>query len=296
MKRSAISVIVCLWAYGIAASGQSEIVDRVAAVVNGEVITLSMVEDAMNAIWTDLQEGIGDQGSVARVSRSHEDALQKLIDRKLMLQEATKLGVIVSEQNLSRELAKVASRFGSPEKLSEALRQRGITQEDMEENLREQIKIREMVNRRFRQFLEVTDGDAANFFEQHKEKFVMPETVPSNRIFFQLTPNADKPTKKAVREKAEAVLKELKTGVSKEGMIDCVLAETPIGYFVIKLSDRRPARQATFDEVKEEIKASLLQQKTNDELEAWLKRQLELADIRVKVEFSHVQTRHAVSV
>jgi len=280
MQRPALLVILVFCVVlGIAAPGQSEIVDRVAAVVNGEVITLSMVEDAMNAIWTDPE----------RVPRSQRDALQKLIDHKLKLQEARRMGVIVSEESLSRELADTASRFDSPKELSEMLKQHDITQEDLEENLREQIMVREMVNRKFRLFAEVTEGEAAAFFEQHKEKFLMPEAAPSNRIFFRLTPKADEVAKSAVKKKAEAALKKLKnaadTYASKEGVVDYVLTETPIGYFIIKPSGQSQVRQAIFDEVKEEIKASLLQQKTDDELDIWLKRQRELADIRVKMEF-----------
>lgn len=323
MKRHVLSVIVGLWAYGFmglwAAFSQSEtptrvgppLVDCVVAAVNGEVITLSMVEDAMNAIWIDPQE----------VPKSRRDALQKLIDHKLKLQEARRLGVdiIVSEESLSRESAKVLSRFASPKELSEALRRRGITQEDLEENLREQIVVQEMVTREFRSFAEVTDAEASEYFELHREEFMVPEAVHLSQIFFQFAPNADKAAKDAVRKRAEGVLKELKSGVdfstyavttgsdaratidyvAVDQLIPAVAAavsrlevgeisdpiETATGYFIIKLNDRRPTRQATFDEVKEEIKEHhLLQQKTDDALQAWLERQRELADIRVKVE------------
>jgi parvulin-like peptidyl-prolyl isomerase len=303
MKQLTLSVILGFWAvFGIAVSGQSEIVDRLVATVNGEAITLSMVEDAMNAIWTDPQQ----------TPRSQQDALQKLIDRKLSLQEARKLGldVIVSEESLSREAAKIVSRFGSPTEFSEALQRRGITREDLEENLIEEIMIQEMVGRKFRLFVEVTDGEASDYFEQHRERYAMPEAVHLNQIFFQLSPGVDQAAKEIVRKNAEATLKELRNGADfsryadEEEPVDYVtvdqlipvvaaaisrlkageisdLIETPVGYFIIKLNDRRPARQATFNEVKEEIRARLLQQKTDDEFKAWLKRQREVADIRM---------------
>ena len=137
----------------------------------------------------------------------------------------------------------------------------------------------------------------------------MPEAVHLNQIFFQLSPNADQAAKEIVRKNAEATLRELRNGADfsrytdEEGTVNYVtvdqlipvvaaaisrlkageisdLIETPVGYFIIKLNDRRPTRQATFNEVKEGIKARLLQQKIDDELEAWLKKQRELADIR----------------
>ena len=113
-----------------------------------------------------------------------------LIDRKLKLLEARKLGVIVSEENLSHELARVASLFDSRAEFSEALQQRGITQEDVEKYLMEEIMIREMVKRKFRLFLEVTDLEAADFFERNRQEFVILEGVNLDRIFFRLPPSS----------------------------------------------------------------------------------------------------------
>jgi len=312
MERLALSItLTFLVMLGVVASSQSEIVDRVVAVVNGEAITLSMVEDTMNSIWTDPQNMPGSQ----------QDALQRLINHKLKLQEARRLGVIVSEESLSSELTKVASRFNSPEDVSEALRRQGITQEDMEERLIEKIMVQEMVNRKFRLFLEVTDLEAADFFQQNKDKFLAIESVNLSQIFFRLAPNSGKAQKEIVSGKAEAVLKELKGGASflkyigEEGVyvavdqsimllkilppsiqIDVVAAaipllefgeisdliETPDGYFIVKLNHREAMRQASFADVKKEIEASLLKQKTEAELVTWLEKQREMADIRIK--------------
>ena len=123
MRKFALSAILALSvALGLCNSSRAETVDSILAVVNGEIITLSMVEDAMNAIWTDPQD----------IPQSRQEALQKLIDHKLMLQEARKRVAVVSAENLANAVVGVVSRFASPEDLSRALRQRGITQEDLE--------------------------------------------------------------------------------------------------------------------------------------------------------------------
>ena len=302
MKQFAELFMLAFWAvFGAVTPSQSEMVDRVVAVVSGEVITLSMVEDAMNAIWIDPQN----------IPKSQQDALQRLIDHKLKLQEARRLGVTVSEESLSRELAKVASRFASPEGFAEALLQRGITQEDLEESLMEEIMVQDMVTRKFRLFVEVPEIEVSAFFQQHREEFVMSEAVHLKRIFFQLAPDADEAAKENVKREAGAIIEELKSGadfskyVSEEEMADYVsvdrlfpvvaaaissleigeisdLIETPIGYFIIKLDGRRPVQQAAFDEVREEIKARLLQQKTEAELENWLRIQRDGGDVRIR--------------
>jgi len=312
-KISASAIVALLTVLGTITAGRSEIVDSVVAVVNGEVITLSMVEDAMNAVWTEPGDLPG----------SRQDALQKLINRKLELQEARRMGigVVVSEESLSSETAKVLSRFASPEEFSLALKQRGITQDALQKSLIEEIMIREMVNRKFYLFVEVTDLEASDFFEQNREKFVVLESVHLSQIYFQLPADADEVKKEAVRKKAEDIFEKLRNGadfstyigeekkgdytIVKQGYISIDrlpfpalatavsrlevegidLIEAPDGYFIVKLNDRRPTRQANFHEVKEEIKTSLSQKQSDDEFRIWLQKQRESADIRIRVYF-----------
>jgi len=302
MSKFALSAILALSvALGLCTSSRSETVDSILAVVNSEIITLSMVEDAMDAIWTEPQD----------IPQSRQEALQKLIDHKLMLQEARKRVAVVSAENLSNAVVDVVSRFASPEDLSRALRQRGITKEDLEENLVQKIMIQEMIDRKFRLFLEVTDQEATVFFEENKEKYVIPEKVHLYQIFFPFEPDADEAEKAKAKAEAESVLKELRDGTSflqyakAEEMADYVnvdslrpfvaaaiaplepgeisdLIETPAAYFIFKLNDRRQARRATYEDAKAEIKSYLLQQKTGDELKNWLSDQKNRADIRMK--------------
>jgi len=306
MKQLIAWAILVFWAIcGVIVPGRCEIVDQVVAVVNGEAITLSMVEDETNAIWVDPE----------KLPRSKQDALQNLIDHKLMLQEAIRTGVTVLEESLSRELAKAVSRFPTPDALSDALQRRGVTQEDLEEKLIEIVRVQEMVKLKFRSFLEVTDGEASVYFEQNKARFVMPEAVHLNQLFFPLTQDADESGKAAMREKVADVFRELRNGASfsdyanntgkadympvsqlipivadavsrmKAGQISSPI-ETPAGYFIIKLNDRRSARQASFDEAREDTKKILLQQKTDAELADWLERRRETANIIVKAKFN----------
>lgn len=310
MRRLVIAVILLSSAiFGVIAPGYPEMVDRLVAVVNGEPITLGMVEDEINVVWSDTQKN----------PESRREALESLIDHKLKLQEARRLGIMVSEESLSNEVANLAARFASPEEFAKALRQRGITQVDLEEALLKKVMIREMVNRKFLLFVDVTDLDASEYFEQHRDELIIPELVHLDQIFFQLDPNGDEEAKKAVKARAEAALSELKDGVdfskytsekadyialnysylpvdelpvpvvsaavSQLNAGSSELIETPAGYFVIRLNDRRPARQARFDEIKDKIKERLIQQKTEADLKAWLEKQRATADIRIKVSF-----------
>ncbi len=274
---------------------RAEIVDYIVAIVNKEPITLSMLHDFMDAIW--LEPSLR--------PKNLEDALTYLIDHKLKLQEARRRGIFVSEDDLSKRIAMIASRFPSPKEFNEVLEKK-ITREDLQAYVIEDIMVQRMVDRTFGLFIKNSDieGDAIIFFEQNREKFVEPEKLLLGRIIFEF--GNDEESKENAKKMAEMVLKELKDGIPPSNINENVeyvridqlspietaaISQLQIGefssilelsnrYLIIMLKDRIPSRQMTFNEKKEEIENLLRQQKIDEELKDWLKKQRETADIR----------------
>jgi len=274
----------------------ADTIDHVAAVVNREPLTLSMVEDNMNAFWIDSPP------------QSLDASLQRLIGRRLQIQEARKRGISYTEEELADRMAIVISRFASPLMFAEALKNKGITQSDLQSYLIEEIIAQKMVDRAFGIFIKNSDieGDAVFFFEQNKEKFVTPEILQLRRIHFRYDHKDDE------RHKVEKALEELRlegnisaypdmedtteymkpeqlspiesatASQMRVGDISPIL-ELSTGYLIIVLLDRIPSRKATFNEKKAEIEAVLRQQKIDEELKLWLKKEKEKADIRINI-------------
>lgn len=278
--------------------GQAEIVDHVVAIVNKEPITLSMIHDLMEAIWIEP----------SLRPKNFDEALQYLIAHKIKLQEARRRGIFVSEDELSKKIAMIASQFPSPREFNSALEKK-ITREDLQAYVIEDIMVQRMVDRTFGLFIKNSDieGDAIVFFEQNREKFVEPEKLLLGRILFEF--GTDEKSKEDAKKMAESALKDLMNGSSPSihlkfnESIDYVridqlspievaavsqlqiggfspILELPNGYLIINLKDRIPSRQMTFNEKKEEIESLLRQQKIDEELKTWLKKQRETADIR----------------
>ena len=281
---------------------QSELIDYLVAVVNNEPITMSMLEDAMNAFWINPDER----------PKSPEQALDYVIDHKIKLQEARKLGIFVNEEELKIEMARINSNFSSNDELTKTLKKRGMSLDDLQTKLSEEIMIRKMVERRFGQFIRESEleGEATAFFEQNKAKFIIPESIQMDQLFFKLEPNSDQSLKQKIKNNAEETLEMLKkdsdflkypnslrTGYISIDQIKPIelagivanmnvgdisgIIETSEGYYIIKLNDRRAARQATFNEVKDQIQAQIRKQKIKADLEAEIKKKREIAEIKI---------------
>jgi parvulin-like peptidyl-prolyl isomerase len=302
LRNLSLFIIIFLTLLVVVNHSQSELIDYLVAVVNGEPITNSMLEDVMNAFWLDPNE----------LPKSPEDALNYAIDHKIKLQEARKLGIFVPEEEITNEITRITSKFSSKDELIRTLKKHGMSLEDLQENLEEELMIQKMVERKFGQFIRESEleGEATDYFEQNKTKFIILESVQIEKLLFRLDTNSDESIKQKVKSDAEEALKELRKGVSfskypnslKTGYINVEqinpselaepiaqmgvgdisdVIETSEGDYIVKLNDRRLSRQATFSEVKDQIQSQIRQQKIKADLEIELKKQREIAEIKI---------------
>ncbi len=91
----------------VGAADARELVDRVAAVVEGDVIALTEVYD----LGAEYIEGRASEGGTARRAAELE-VLEELIDRALVDQEVVRLGLEVTEEELDRAIDDVARQNG----------------------------------------------------------------------------------------------------------------------------------------------------------------------------------------
>ena len=118
----------------------AEIIDRVAAVVDAQVITLSDVTAALRFGFVQPQAG-------ADPIRS---ALDQLVERQLMLAEVERYGPPEpSPAAIDEAVAAVRARFGSPSQLATALAQSGLADDQLRRRMRDDLRIRSYLDQRF---------------------------------------------------------------------------------------------------------------------------------------------------
>jgi hypothetical protein len=117
----------------------SETIDRVLAVVGGQVITLT---DVTAARELGLQSATG--------ADPVRDILSKLIDRELMLAEVDRYGPPEPARDVvDRELAAIRGRFANDRAYEAALARSGIDEQHLRETIRQDLRTRAYLDQRF---------------------------------------------------------------------------------------------------------------------------------------------------
>ena len=118
----------------------AETIDRVLAVVGGQLITLS---DVMAARDLGLQAADNAADPVRAI-------LTKLIDRELILAEVDRYAPPEpTAEAIDREVARISARFPSPDALAAALARSGIDEKHLRETVRQNLRIGDYLDQRF---------------------------------------------------------------------------------------------------------------------------------------------------
>jgi peptidyl-prolyl cis-trans isomerase SurA len=196
-----IAMIGILLSYGMQnIAGGSVVVDRVVAVVNDDIITLS-----------DLQREVALKKSEAL--RDDRLVLEDMIDRKLQMAAAKRAGMDVTDKELSDAVADIMKRNSMDTKQFEAaLAKEGITLEQYRNELREQMTLSRTFNKFVRSGLAVNDAEVRAYYDRDIKSYALPEEIRVRQIFFRLPENAAPARVAEVREKATAALARAKKG------------------------------------------------------------------------------------
>lgn len=238
-----------------------------------------------------------DQLYKALVEVNGEQVLNSLIIKKIIQLEAKKQNVKVTKDEIQNELNKTIENFGSEEAFKNALEYYGIT----EESFKEDIELNLYVSKLLESKVEITEDEMKDYFEENKDDFKQEEQVKARHILVE-----DEETAKEIKQKLangedfEKLVKEYSTdtGTKEKGgdlgffskgemlkefeevafslkvgeISDPV--KTKYGYHIIKVEDRKEAKEANYEENKEAIREKLFEEKLPDVYQSWIQEKM----------------------
>jgi len=272
-------------------------VNPVVMKVNGDPVYAAEV----SLLMQNIQGFLASQGREVSQEEVFQVASQRIVEQKLLAQEARRFGLTVDEAEIAKVMQATEQQAGGRDALAKNLASGGSSIEQLENMIREMELGRIFIANQIQPTIQVSDDEMTTFYGENPELFSVDETVRARHILFEAAPDADPETDSAARAKAEMareravagedfaeLAKELSEGPSgpsggdlgffekgrmvqpfgeaafalEVGEISPVV-QTRFGYHVIKIEEKRPAGTVPLEDSKDQVRSMLVNQKTN---------------------------------
>ncbi|MBN1931691.1 MAG: SurA N-terminal domain-containing protein [Desulfobacterales bacterium] len=197
-----------------------EIIDRVAAVVNDDIITLY----DLNLLLKPYEESIHAQGypsekETKMLTEIHEKLLNQLIDQKLADQESRRLKISVDEKEIDQaiETIKAAGNY-TDEELKGELEKQGLKLEVYRRHIREQILQTKLVEFEIKSKIIISKEDIKSYYEAHDDIYGSRKKYHLRNILMKVSAFGGDQEKREVYKRMEAIREKLKNGQAFEDL------------------------------------------------------------------------------
>lgn len=150
------------------ANGSAELLDRVVAVVNDEVITLSDLETEGKALFRNISAKTPPESLQAALSAAREDVLDSLIENRIISQKAKESNISVSPEEVQNAFEHMVSKSGlSREEFMAKMKDSGMTEAAYLEQLKYQVLQGKLVSADIRSKTVITDEEILDYYDTH---------------------------------------------------------------------------------------------------------------------------------
>ncbi len=150
------------------AIGSAELFDRVVAVVNNEVITLSDLENEGRELFRGISAKTPAASLAEELKGAREDVLNALIENRLISQKAKENHISVSPEELENAFQHMVSKSGlSTEDFLAKMKDSGMPEPIYKEQLKSQVLQNKLVSADIRSKVVITDDEILDYYDTH---------------------------------------------------------------------------------------------------------------------------------
>ena len=292
------------------------------AIVNGQEISAEAVNFELDRL---VRFYMGHGMTMAEIRQNlpklEAKALDQAIGAKLLLDQAARLDIPVTEKDIDAEVARVVQQVGGEENYKKALAAQGISEADFRKELEKGARVNMLVNQACAHVADPTEDEVTAFYEAHKAEYVEPPQVLCQHILVKGSNDAALDKIKEIRERivndkadfAEEAKKhsDCPSGAQggslgwfgrgmmvpefdkaafemKKGEVSGVVT-TEFGYHIIYKADERGGGQQTIVDVHDQIKDLLRHEARGKAMDAYV------AELREKATIEYKDVKHECS-
>ena len=298
----------------------AELVDRIIAYVNDDIITLSELNERTNALVAARQQNPFQREQEQSLEEMRQTMLNRLIDERLASQEIARLKITVSEEEIDETIARIMKENRlTKETLEAALRKEERTITDLRQQIKEGLEQRKLVSREVQSKTVITDEIVEAYYQSNMHDFQEKERWRIQDIYLPYYPD-DTPEERArIRNLAQEILERVRAGVDfgslaknysqgpgaeaggdmgyfARGELEPVLEaavenlktgevspdiETTRGIHIIKVTEVDRSPPKALDEVRESIRNLLYRREVEFRYREWLSSLRERSYVRI---------------
>ena len=193
----------------------AEVVDKIIAVVNDEVITLAEFNTAFDPYLKNIEDNYKGKDKEALINQSKEAFLKRLVDNLLIEQEAKKAGkgiVIKDDEVMDVIKDMIAKRKSNMEEFKKNLAREGTSLESLKKDIRSQMVRMRLLRWEIKSKVMVSDEEIGEYYDKNRQDYEGKEAVWLKLIFLAMPAKADKITKAKIKAAAGQLRKRALAG------------------------------------------------------------------------------------
>jgi peptidyl-prolyl cis-trans isomerase SurA len=200
--------------------GGDEIVERIVAVVNNDIITYLEVQEAMSPYEAQIKAvGYDPEKEQQMLYSVRSDVVEKLVDEKIIDQEIKRYKISVSDQDIDSDIERIKkSKMWSDEEFRKALEYEGMTIESYRESLKANALRAKLLNTVVRANIVITKEDVTAYYESNIEKYQGELKYHLRNIIMRVLEDTGTAEKGSVLEKMKNIEAALENGASFESL------------------------------------------------------------------------------
>jgi peptidyl-prolyl cis-trans isomerase SurA len=300
---------------------ESEVVDRIVAVVNNDIITLYDLNRAFAPYVKNIKAlQYPPEKERQTLFNVRQDILNQLVDSMLADQQIKRVRITVSEKEINNAIERFKeSRQLTDEQLRLGLESQGMSMEDYRKEIKDQILRAKLVNREVKAKTVITKEDINKYYESHREKYAGEKKYYLWNMYIKVPSGSGSLEWNNARNKMEAMLARLKQDQSFVQLVDELkrspsvvqgmdlgfyspadlaeqlrqvvqkmsagdyspVLETNFGYQIIYVQKIEESQAKTLEAVEAEIEQTLFKETVDNKYQQWLEELRAKSHIRI---------------